>query len=305
MPKSQKPKPGPDASDLLDVDPAAEAGSGSDLDAIMAAIKQTEQSVLTKIDSSVMAAAGELHKKIDNLASDLRTDILNVRAEFKKVTEEVQKDNATFSTRIDELEEEANGNANRVVALEAKVNTLLTQVTRLADKTEDLESRQRRDNCRLIGVEEGLGNIRPERAVAELLKEALALDYTPTLDRAHRSLQPRPKVGDAPRPIIVKFHYFQEKVDVLRKAMGAGPIAHKGKRFYIYPDYSAAVRKKRAAFTEVRGLLRRCTGVKYGLLYPATLKITTPAGEQVSFDDPIKAKHYIETNLRPRETEGE
>ena len=72
-------------------------------------------------------------------------------------------------------------------------------------------------DCRLIGVEEGLGNIRPERAVAELLKEALALDYTPTLDRAHRSLQPRPKDGDAPRPIIVKFHYFQEKVDILRK----------------------------------------------------------------------------------------
>ena len=75
-----------------------------------------------------------------------------------------------------------------------------------------------------------------------------------------------------------------------------------GKRFYIYPDYSAAIRKKRAAFAEVRGLLRRCTGVKYCLLFPATLKITTPAGEQVSFEE---AKHYIETNLRPRETEGE
>uniref|UniRef100_A0A3Q3BY06 Reverse transcriptase zinc-binding domain-containing protein n=1 Tax=Haplochromis burtoni TaxID=8153 RepID=A0A3Q3BY06_HAPBU len=197
------------------------------------------------------------------------------------------------------------GRANRVVALEAKVDALSAQVVRLADKADDLESRQRRDNCRLIGVEEGFGNIRPEKAVAELLKEALALDYTPTLDRAHRSLQPRPKDGNAPRPIIVKFHYFQEKVDVLRKAMGAGPITRNGKRFYIYPDYSATVRKKRSAFTEVRRLLRRCTGVKYGLLYPATLKITTPAGEQMSFEDPIKARHYVETNLRPRETEGE
>ena len=69
MPKSQ----GPDASDSLDVDPAAEAGSEPDLDAIMAAIKRSEQSVLTKIDSSVMAAAGKLHKKIDDLASDLRS----------------------------------------------------------------------------------------------------------------------------------------------------------------------------------------------------------------------------------------
>lgn len=305
MPKSQKPKLGPDSSDLLEADAAAAAGTGSDLDVLMAAIKQTEQSVLTKIDSSVTAAEGNLHKKMDNLASELRAEILNVRTEFKKGIEEVQKENAAFSTRLGNLEDETNDQANRVIALEAKVNTLSAQVSRLADKTEDLESRQRRDNCRLVGVDEGFGDIRPERAVAELLKEALALDYTPKLDRAHRSLQPRPKDGNAPRPIIIKFHYFQEKVDVLRKAMGAGPISHNGKRFYIYPDYSPAVRKKRAAFTEVRRLLRRCAGVKYGLLFPATLKITAPAGEQVSFDDPIKAKNYIETNLRPWEIEGE
>ncbi|CAI5670261.1 unnamed protein product [Oreochromis niloticus] len=276
MPKSLKPRPGPDASDLPDVDPAAGVGSGSDLGAIMAAIKQTEQNVLAKIDSSVMAAAGELHKKIDNLASDLRTEILNVRAEFAKAIEEIQKESATFSTRIDDLEEEANGQANRVVALEAKVDTLSTQVAGLADKTDDLESRQRRDNCRLIGVEEGFGNIRPERAVAELLKEALALDYTPTLDRAHRSLQPRPKDGDAPRPIIVKFHYFQEKVDVLRKAMRAGPITHNGKRFYIYPDYSAAVRKKRAAFTEWHCKLKSALKKKFQCVFEGIAKAGNP-----------------------------
>ena len=87
MPKSQKLKSGMEASD-----PAAEAGSGSDADAIMTAIKQMEQRVLTKIDSSVMAAAGELHKKMDNLASDSRTQILSVYAEFTKVNEEVQKE---------------------------------------------------------------------------------------------------------------------------------------------------------------------------------------------------------------------
>ncbi|CAJ1081223.1 hypothetical protein JOB18_016505 [Xyrichtys novacula] len=212
MPKSQKPKPGPDASDSLDVEPPAEASSGSDLDAIMAAIKQTEQSVLTKIDSSVMAAAGKLDKKIDSLASDLRTEIPNVRVEFKKVTEEVQKENATFSSCIGDLEEEANGNANRVVALEAKVNALSTQFT-------------------------------------------------------HHQIRPKiwsPGSGES----------------------GCSPKGHECRSHH--PQR-----------------LRLCTGVKYGLLYPATLKITTPAGEQVSFDDPTKAKHYIETNLRPRETEGE
>ncbi len=50
---------------------------------------------------------------------------------------------------------------------------------------EDLESRQRRDNCRIIGVEEGFGESRPELAVAKMLQDALALDYSPKLDRAH------------------------------------------------------------------------------------------------------------------------
>ncbi len=94
MPKSQKPKSGPDASDSPEVDLAAGVGSGSDLYAIMVAIEQSEQCVLTKIDSSVMEAAGKLHTKIDNLAMDLRTEILSVRAEFTKVIEEVQKENA-------------------------------------------------------------------------------------------------------------------------------------------------------------------------------------------------------------------
>ncbi|KAI4816700.1 hypothetical protein KUCAC02_009015 [Chaenocephalus aceratus] len=146
----------------------------------------------------------------------------------------------------------------------------------LVDKTEDLESRQRRDNCRLVGVAEGTGNIRPEKAIAQLLQDALSLDYTPTLDRAHRGLQPKPADGDAPRPIIIKFHYFQEKADIIRKAMGAGPIFHNGKHLHLP-----------------------------GLHTLATLKITTSTGEQKSFEDPTKAKHYIETDLHPRDPEGE
>lgn len=243
MPKNPKSKSSPDASDSLDADPPGRVEPMSDTDTIMAALQRTEQSVLAKIDSSVTAAAGELHKKIDNLSSDMRSEILNVRTELTKAMEDMQKENAAFATRMEELEEGANCYANRVVELEAKVTTLSSQVTRLMDKTDDLESRQRRDNCRLIGVQEGFGNIRPEKAVAKLLQETLSLDYTPTLDRAHRSLQPRPKDGDALRPIIIKFHYFQEKADVLRKAMGAGPLFHSGKRFHIYPDYSASVRK--------------------------------------------------------------
>ncbi|KAK1898125.1 LINE-1 type transposase domain containing protein 1 [Dissostichus eleginoides] len=243
MPKSQRSKPGPNATDSPEKVTAESTEPLSDTQTIMAALKRTEQCVLNKIDSTVTAAVGELHTKIDNLSRDLRSEISNVRTEFTKVVEDVKKENATFVMRIGDLEEGANGYANRVVELEAKVTTLSSQVNRLVDKTEDLESRQRRDNCRLVGVAEGVGNIRPEKAIAQLLQDALSLDYTPTLDRAHRGLQPKPAGGDAPRPIIIKFHYFQEKADIIRKAMGAGPIFHNVKRFYIYPDSTLSIVK--------------------------------------------------------------
>lgn len=87
-----------------------------------------------------------------------------------------------------------------------------------------------------------------------------------------------PKDGNASRPIIAKFHYFQEEVDVLWKAMGAGPVSAMANVFLI--------QKKRSevAFTEVRRLLHWCPDMKRGLLYPATLKITTTAGIFWRFD---------------------
>ncbi|KAL3045385.1 hypothetical protein OYC64_013621 [Pagothenia borchgrevinki] len=135
MPKSQRLMPGPNAADSPEKVTSGTAEPLSDAQTIMAALKRTEQCVLTKIDSTVTAAAGELHTKIDNLSRDLRSEILNVRTEFAKVVEDVKKENATFVTRIEDLEEGANCYANRVVELEAKVTTLSSQVNRLVDKT--------------------------------------------------------------------------------------------------------------------------------------------------------------------------
>jgi hypothetical protein len=63
----------------------------------------------------------------------------------------------------------------------------------------------------------------------------------------------------------------------------------------------ATVMKKRSAFNEVRGLLHRCLDTKFGILYPAVLKITTPTCEQKTFLYPTKAKEYIVTHLHPQE----
>ena len=68
----------------------------------------------------------------------------------------------------------------------------------------------------------------------------------PEIERAHRSLGPRP--GDTgagkPRPFIVKFLRFQEKEKVLRWAR-QHKLDYRGSELRVYPDISAAWAKKR------------------------------------------------------------
>ncbi|KAI4813071.1 hypothetical protein KUCAC02_024423 [Chaenocephalus aceratus] len=248
MQRNQRPKPGPNATDSPEEDKAGSAEPLPDIQAIMAALKRTEQCVLTKIDSTVTAA----------------------------VVEDVRKENTTFVTRIEGLEEGANCYANRVVELEAKVTTLSSQVNKLVDKTEDLESRQRRDNCRLVGVAEGTGNIQPEKAIAQLLQDALSLDYTPTLDRAHRGCSRNQLMGMPQGRSSLNSTTFRRKQILYGKPCERGPSS-------TTASVSTSTRTTRSRHT---------------------LKSQTSAGEQKSFEDPTKAKHYIETDLHPREPGG-
>lgn len=92
----------------------------------------------------------------------------------------------------------------------------------------------------------------------------------------------------------MKCHYYMEKELLLKKATEVGLITTaSGDCIRILPDYTQTVSKQRAAFTEVRNLLCGCTGVRYGLSYPATLRISSPDGREHTFKDPKLAKNYV------------
>ncbi|KAA0715464.1 hypothetical protein E1301_Tti019579 [Triplophysa tibetana] len=57
------------------------------------------------------------------------------------------------------------------------------------------------------------------------------------------------------------------------------------------------VAKKRAAFTDVKRLLHSCPGVKFGLRFPATLKITLPGGATHTFEDPATAMDFAKEEI--------
>lgn len=136
---------------------------------------------------------------------------------------------------------------------------------------------------------------RPVQFIANMLRELLQLDKAPALDRAHCTLRSKPTHDNQPpRAFIVRCHYFQEKEEILGKAVTLRQLKTSDEdTVRVLPDFTQAVTRQRAAFNEVRNLLRTCEGIRFGLWYPADLRITLEDGTRVSFRDSDKAKAYV------------
>lgn len=131
--------------------------------------------------------------------------------------------------------------------------------------------------------------------MAKLLQEVLSLDAAPTLDQAHCGLQPAPLSTQRPRPFIVKFHYYQENLEVLRRAAKNSPLVYNGDKILIFPDLPYTVLKRRRLFKGMKELLRGCRDVRFRMLYPAKLRISSPLGEKVFID--AAAEDYVKKHL--------
>ena len=254
--------------------------------------KLSPQMLSSALDSLQESICGKIGAAINSLRADIKTDIEAVRNELTASVTNIQAALASHDTRLKELEKAADFVGDCTAELRSTVDRLETEMRLLKDKCEDLEGRSRRNNLRLVGVAEGLEKGNPTQFVSQLLKEAMGLDEAPVLDRAHRALRQAPRPGDPPRPFIIRVHYAQTRDEILRKA-GQAPISFNGKAIHVYPDFTAAVMKKRNAFMEVKKRLRSIEGARYGLRYPATLRVTLPGRREHTFDDPNAALEFV------------
>lgn len=82
----------------------------------------------------------------------------------------------------------------------------------------------------------------------------------------------------------------------MQRARQAGPLLYNCQRFLLFPGYTTAVVRWRAAFDEAKKLFRDRQGVKYGLLFPVQLRITHN-GTQSMFNTPEEATYFIRSNI--------
>uniref|UniRef100_H2ZTJ7 L1 transposable element RRM domain-containing protein n=1 Tax=Latimeria chalumnae TaxID=7897 RepID=H2ZTJ7_LATCH len=221
-------------------------------------------------------------------------------SEVKVAIQGLQDSQDKLGACIMEAENRISKIEDRELGTEQNCKYLKQHLTTALERIEDLENRSRRNNLRIMGFPEGVEDGNPVKFLQEVLPELLDLEEGQILEieRAHRTLAPRPTPEQRPRAFIVKFLRYPIRELLLRLARNKSQIKWKDHRISLFPDWSRDLQLKRQRFWEVRRLLRE-KNIKYGLFYPAILKVTYN-GETLSFMDPGEVKKFLAQSL-PRE----
>lgn len=95
------------------------------------------------------------------------------------------------------------------------------------------------------------------------------------IERAQRTLAPRPGVKERPRPMVVRMHNFGDKqiIDASRKLSMDENLRFENSKVSFYQDLSTAVLRNCSKFDLVKHRLQEI-GASYAMLYPAKLRVT-------------------------------
>lgn len=264
--------------------------------------EQTAPLTITTLADQLNILKADICGKIESVVGSLRTEISSVREEFTSTTSALQTTVDSHANRLTEVENSAVFCGDSVHDLRNAVATLTREVSSLKNKCEDLESRSRRNNVRVIGLKEGAEGSYAAGWLAKWLHDTLGLDFEPAIDRAHRAL--RRQQSEAPRAMVIRLLYQKDRAVLLSKAREMGDsLQYDGKRVHLFPDLTNAQLKKREEFADVKRKLRGNSAVKdYGCGYSGHLRITLLDGKQHKFETPTEAEHFIRLHGLAQET---
>lgn len=172
------------------------------------------------------------------LQSLLQAITHNIAQEVGKLAKELRGEIDQLGDRTDTLENKLDELVQYVQVLEEDNAAIKHSVTQLQAQQEDLENRERRQNLRIRGIPEKIED-RDLRSYLLSLFNVVAPnipDIDWRLDRAHRSLAPKPPAGANPRDVVVRFHYYDSK-EALTIAT-RNQLDFKGSRIQIFNDLS-------------------------------------------------------------------
>lgn len=254
------------------------------------------------IKTEMASFRSEIGVIIESFRSEIKTKMDALQLEVTGQIHSIQTKQTTISDSIEHIETTLNSHHDSLEIMETTVSTLKDQIQKLQEQQQDLENRSRRQNLRIIGIPEDVEKGRPTDFMSGFFSEVLGDDLSGTqsvvLDRAHRALAPKPSSGGRPRAMIVRLHYFSDKARILQASRTRGELTFRGARIHIFPDMSAELSRKRAAFNSVKLKLKQA-GISYGIHHPADLRFTF-GGTKLSFKSPSEAEAYFEQHIKPK-----
>uniref|UniRef100_A0AAZ1Y5A5 Uncharacterized protein n=1 Tax=Oreochromis aureus TaxID=47969 RepID=A0AAZ1Y5A5_OREAU len=201
----------------------------------------------------------------------------------------LQADIRSSEQCLDVIDEVLTTMDGRVCMLEDTCKELMAATVNLRDKLGHMEARSRWANIRI-----------PADFVSSLLLDVLGKDnfIKPIkVERAHRTLRPKPAAGQRPRAIIAKLHHEKDMWHVLRLARQRAPLSCDGERLSIFPDYTVEVLAQRMAFNTVRKKLC-ASGATCSLRYPTQLRVVHNNITN-TFKSPAEAERFKNVRAPP------
>uniref|UniRef100_A0A3Q0S3D6 L1 transposable element RRM domain-containing protein n=1 Tax=Amphilophus citrinellus TaxID=61819 RepID=A0A3Q0S3D6_AMPCI len=217
----------------------------------------------------------QLRKEHTDASNNTKAALSRVELSLKDVLERTTK----LEQQITDTNQRVSDTEDQLLRHDRVLRYMLQRKAKLSAKCEDLESRTRRNNLRIYGIPEGEEKNDMISFIIDMMRASLKLpqDMDLCVERAHRSLNMKPKDSAPPRSIIVRFSNYRVKEKIIQMAWNRRDVAYHGRKIYFDQDYTANIQKKRKQVREVIKQLKD-KNVRAVSPFPAQLRIYLDSG---------------------------
>uniref|UniRef100_A0A3Q2ZBQ9 L1 transposable element RRM domain-containing protein n=1 Tax=Kryptolebias marmoratus TaxID=37003 RepID=A0A3Q2ZBQ9_KRYMA len=229
-------------------------------------------------------------------------------SEMNKKLEEVGSDIHNQAARLTEAEQRVNELETVNMDLRDSLSYCLKQQKNLLDKVTDLEGRSRRNNICIYGIKEEAEGNSMQTFIANFLKEQLSISQDLQIQRAHRSLGPKPRDAAISRSILVNFHRYDIKEKILKAAWGKR-VFYDGKLISFAHDLPTEINNKLKEYRNIKKILKEGK-IRFQTPYPAKMRIHWDDGPRLYADaseaaDDMRKRGYRVDAPRSTTADGE
>ena len=241
----------------------------------------------------------------------LRADVTTRHDEVLSAIQGIKKDLSEYSGRLDVAENRISTAEDAVTEMGVKLDITQKLLDSLTSKCLDLESRSRRSNMVIVGLKESTEGkdveMFLEKWIPDLIGDPGVFSSPLPVERGHRLGKPRMS-GDKPRPLIMKFLNYRDKMKVMNTARAKGKLMHGNQQILFFHDHPQAIQEKRKKYDSVKRDLRAHGIEDFGIIHPARFRLDH-GGRRHVFESPAEVETFMKNlrnvERRQQEEEGE